>query len=78
MAFPLTLWTSDELLATTRKLYWHVSLPTWNARVRSGGFLSRGAQRQHDAREQQVRGIRQLFDVNHLEQCFLPSVSDPP
>jgi hypothetical protein len=64
---------SDELLETTGKLYWHVPLLAWNARVPSGVLLSRGAPRRRGARVRRARGIRQLFDVSHLAWC-LPSL----
>jgi hypothetical protein len=66
MAFQLTSRTSDELLATIRKLCWHVPLNAWSARVRSGGLLFHGAQRRCGARVPRVREIRQLFDVSYL------------
>ena len=65
-AFPLTAQISDELPRTTGTLYWHVQAPVWNARVRSGGLLSRDARRQHGARVRRVRGIRQLFGASPL------------
>jgi hypothetical protein len=58
--------TFDELLATTRTLLWRVPLLAGNTRVRSGDLLSRGALRQPGVRVQQVHGIPQPFDVNHL------------
>jgi hypothetical protein len=66
MASRLTPRTSDELLATTGKLYWHVPVLAWSARVRSGDLLSRGARRRRGARVRRFRGIRQLFGAIHL------------
>lgn len=66
MASPLTSRTSDELLATTEKLYSNIPRLVWKARVRSGDLPSRGARRQHGARVRRVRGIRQLFGATHL------------
>src|SRR6267143_3869912 len=66
MASPLTFRTCDELPATTEKPYWHVLILVWNARVRSGDLLSRGARRQHGAHVRRVRGTRQLFGASHL------------
>ena len=74
MTAPLTSRISYELLATPGKLYRHIQVPVWNARVRSGDPLSRGARRQHGAHGRRVRGIRQLFGVNPLPYCFLSSV----
>ena len=66
MASPLTSRTSDELLATTEKLYSNIPRLVWKARVRSGDLPFRGARRQHGARVRRVRGIRQLFGATHL------------
>src|SRR6266403_1127021 len=66
MASLLTSRTCDELPATTEKPYWHVLTLVWNARVRSGDLLSRGARRQHGARVRQVRGTRQLFGASRI------------
>src|ERR1700737_955038 len=66
MASPMCSRTADELLATTGKLCWHVPMLVWNARVRSGDLLSRGARRQHGARVRRVRGVRQLFGASHV------------
>jgi len=74
MIAPLTSRTSDELLATIGKLYWHVPMLAWNVRVLSGDLLSRGAQRQHGARAQRVREIPQPFGASHLAWCFPSSV----
>lgn len=61
--------TSDARLPTTAWLYAHVLTLVWNARVRSGDLLSRGARRLYGARVQPIRGIRQLFGVNRLAKC---------
>ena len=66
MVVPLTLQTSDELPATTRKLFGHIPLLAWNVRVQSGDLLFRGARRRRGARVRRVRGIRQLFGVSHM------------
>ena len=71
----MTSRTSDELLATTGKLYWHVPVLAWSARVRSGDLLSRGARRRRDARVRRFRGIRQLFGASHLALSFPSSVA---
>ena len=63
---PLTSRTSDELPATTEKLYSNIPRLVWKARVRSGDLPSRRARRQHGARVRRVRGIRQLFGATHL------------
>ena len=72
MAFPLTAWISDELLATPGKPCWHVPLLVWNARVRSGDLLSRDVRRQHGARVRRVRGIRQLFGASPWHSVVHP------
>ena len=56
----------DKPLVTSGKPFGHVPLLAWNARDRSGDLLSHGAPRRRGARVQRVRGIRQLFDANHL------------
>jgi hypothetical protein len=72
MTGPLISQISHELLAMLGKPYRHVQAPVWNARVRSGDLLSRGARQQLDARGRRVRGTRQLFGVNPLA-WYLPS-----
>jgi len=70
MASPLTSRTSDELLATTEKLYSNIPTLAWNARVQPDDLLSRGALQQHDARVRRVRGTRQLSGATRLALYF--------
>src|SRR5260370_18934456 len=70
MAYPLPSRISDGPPATTGKLYWHVPRLAWNARVRSGDLVYRGARRQHGARVRRARGMRQLFGESHLARLF--------
>ena len=70
MASSWTVRTSDERLATRGRLYSHVRVLAWSARVRSGDLLSHGARRQHGARVRRVRGTRRLFGASHLALFF--------
>jgi hypothetical protein len=66
MGSRLTWPTSDELLATTAELCWHVPTLVWSVRARSGDFLFRDGRQQHGERVQRVRETPQLFGATHL------------